>query len=524
MIFAGLFNDLLRSLIWLVLWGLGWVLECVFQLRVLRFAGGQLRLATELGITPSTPLEKHGPEMDSRLAALFEDYRKRGVRVAWAMTSGSTRAPKRIVYTEARLRGRHINFFEGYARLFSRLGIFRRSFYVMASLREQGSLTGLMLSEKRAPSRLVCLQAPYRIQSDPMILKLADQYGDAALRLWVLTLSQPAMLYATNPSTLVAWLDALDADWTAASRLCREWVENQESFDTRVRFLARTIASSGGLGRIQWVARQASRPALDEMLTGLRVSSSWDGGYVRPFLDRWLKESHSRFIPLYSMSTEVIQTLTCVFEGSVGFVPAAPGVLYEFYSEKDPSRLLLPVDLEVGQEYVMVVSDRFGLRRYDTEDLFECRRMIRGSMPDLHFKRRSGMSFSFTGEKITGLQVEAALKRLRDSLKGDASVETQAPSFSVFPRSGVHPGYELIQVGGTHLAAGEMEQAIDCFERALSIENPEFSSKRSSGRLARTVYRCVSVAEFGKRVSGLASEGAWESQFKFLPLYTREFL
>ncbi len=513
------FNELLRILIWCFLWLVGWTLEGAFWLRLWRFSSVQRRLAAELGVDDATPCERHGPELDARLSRLHDERRRQGVSVAWAMTSGSTREPKRILYTAERVRERHVNFFDGYARIFSRLGIFRRSFYVMASLREERSLTAILLNEDRVPSRIVCLQAPYRIQADPAICELADEYGDAALRLWIIVLSQPAMLYATNPSTLVAWLDSLDSDWEASSRLCRHWVANPERFAGRVRELARRIESPAGRKKLRWLGRQAARPSLDALLPGLRVSSSWDGGYVRPFVDRLRAASHARFVPLYSMSTETIETVPCIRSGEIGFVPAAPGVLYEFILEDDPSRVLGPAELVTGREYVMLVSDRHGLRRYNTEDVFECVGQMRFGLPDLRFKRRTGVAYSFTGEKITGFQVEAALSRLRHSWRTDGPL----PSFSVFPRPGDHPGYELVQVGGSPPAESEMERLIEEFERALSIENSEFSSKRSSGRLARTGYRSVSVEEFGRRVSGMERRGAWESQFKFLPLYTRKF-
>ena len=73
---------------------------------------------------------------------------------------------------------------------------------------------------------------------------------------------------------------------------------------------------------------------------------------------------------MYSMSTETLQTQTYVKGGRIHFLPYAPGVLYEFLPDgapDDPSLLLGANALAVGETYCMVVSDAYGLRRYQTE-------------------------------------------------------------------------------------------------------------------------------------------------------------
>ena len=231
------------------------------------------------------------------------------------------------------------------------------------------------------------------------------------------------------------------------------------------------------------------------------------------------------------MSTEVVQTEPAVLStGELGFFPISRGVVFEFLPEpssdllgpETPQRLLKPWELKPGQEFVMVVSDPYGLKRYVTEDVFLCRRQVWG-VPDLVFKRRQGLSYSFTGEKLTADQVSLAIQEIRTSplsaeLWNRLGVSV-APGFSVFPRCNPGPRYELIQIGGPILDPESTHQLVQIFEAGLKSVNLEFASKRESQRLGQTTYRRFEPEEFARSVAPPQSAESWESQFKFLPLY-----
>ena len=68
-------------------------------------------------------------------------------------------------------------------------------------------------------------------------------------------------------------------------------------------------------------------------------------------------------------------------------------------------------DLEMDKTYSLVVSDAYGLQRYQTEDLFQVRGFF-GRLPDLHFISRRGLEYSFTGEKVTDKQLETVYQQL----------------------------------------------------------------------------------------------------------------
>ena len=104
------------------------------------------------------------------------------------------------------------------------------------------------------PNYLSTLQAPYRVQHSPAIHALVSKYGAAAVRLWILTISNPGVLYATNPSTISTFLDELASDWQQASRLVKDWCEAPASFTPEVHKIARRLESRGCNERLKQIA------------------------------------------------------------------------------------------------------------------------------------------------------------------------------------------------------------------------------------------------------------------------------
>jgi hypothetical protein len=213
------------------------------------------------------------------------------------------------------------------------------------------------------------------------------------------------------------------------------------------------------------------------------------------------------------MSTETIETFPCFRDRDVAFLPIGAGVVYEFIEENaiDHADNLLDADqLKPGKLYAMVVSDDYGLRRYQTDDLFLCRRNI-NAFPDLVFMRRRSLEYSFTGEKLTAEQLSLAFERLRalcPSVVRDkilTCVPSQTPS--------ALPHYRLLLIGDrtTAVASSYDFLAARCDELLCDI-NHEYKSKRASGRLGRIEVEPIEFHDF------VAAKPNWETQFKLLPL------
>jgi hypothetical protein len=226
---------------------------------------------------------------------------------------------------------------------------------------------------------------------------------------------------------------------------------------------------------------------------------------------------------MYSMSTETPETSPCYRGDGVAFLPLSAGVLYEFLpdGEEDvPARLVPPHQVEAGRRYTMVVSDAYGLRRYQTDDLFDCVGHV-GGLPDLRFLRRRSLSYSFTGEKLTGEQVSLALDRLRSEVAalGEKAFLTCMPSTSL--EAGALPSYRLVRIDSVGTSdPAPMDVAARRCDAILAELNHEYRAKRESGRLGPMQGESVRLEEFLARIGGGAARPGWEAQFKFLPLYT----
>jgi len=517
----GLLNDCLRRLVALGVGLLGLALSAAHHYRIAAFARDQRRLRARYRITPETPVLTFGPELER----LIEEAAGRaGPAAAFASTSGSTDRPKRLLYTRARLRAFGLAFVDNFSRCCRSLGVRRTSLYVFSSLGGDDSLTSMLLAERRPPPYLSTLQAPYRVQALPAVQALVPTYGAAAVRLWVLTIANPGVLYSTNPSTLSTFLDELASDWRRSSELVRRWVADPASFDGGVRAVARRLESRGAAGRLALVAASPSPVPLRLFAPAVGFYVCWTGGYVGPFLDRLaahLPPGRYRLVPMYSMSTETIETVGHYEGGEVSFLPLAGGVLYEFVeegAEDRPENLLTAAELRAGKTYSMVVSDAYGLRRYQTGDLFLCRGFVRG-LPDLSFARRRDLEYSFTGEKLTAAQAEAVFRRLRAECPrlGAGTFLACVPSQ---PAGEPTPHYKLVVVDAARPDLGAFGEALAArCDELLGEVNREYRGKREGGRLGRLRPVCVSPGEFARRVGGARRGDNWEAQFKFLPLY-----
>ena len=496
-----LLNDSLRHVISSTIKLLGLLCSGRQRLQIIASRANQNRLKRQYGIHPDTPLMSYGPEVER---SINKAAHKHGSNARFATTSGSTGKPKQILYTRRRLFTLKLTFSDMFARACYAFRITRTSLYVFSSFETDTSLTSLLLDERASPNYLATLQAPYRVQRHPAIRSLVSKYSSAAVRLWLLTVSNPGVLYSTNPSTISTFLDELAHDWPRSSRLIKDWSNDPTSFSHAVHEIFHRLESRGCNKRLKQIALSHSPMPLASCAPAVNTYICWTGGYVQPFLDRLathLPSPRYTLIPMYSMSTETIETLPHFRGQELAFLPIAPGVVYEFMNNS--GKLIDADQLEPTQLYEMVISDAYGLRRYRTDDLFWCERKIH-NLPDLRFIRRRTLEYSFTGEKLTGEQLSTVFNELRTMypvLLNDRFI-TCMPSQPP-------PHYKLLLIGDSR--PGDDVLATSC-DALLCEINCEYRIKRSSGRLGPIEVRNVKLNDF------VATNPNWEMQFKFLPL------
>jgi len=268
----GQLNDGMRWLIGRVIKGLGVALGITERIRIETFDWSQKRLRRRYGVTRQTPILTYGPEIEKRIRDAAVKY---GDRARFAETSGSTAAPKRILYTKGRLRSIRWTFMDVFARCYRAHRVERTSLYVFGSFARDNALTSMLLEEKRLPSYLVTLQAPYRVESHTAIQELARRYGGAAVRLWMLTAANPGVLYSTNPSTLFLFLHKVATEWERSRRLIQDIRSKPGMFDPVVHAIAHRLESAGSSKRMDRIA--LSGEPLPLSIWRLRSGSSYVG-------------------------------------------------------------------------------------------------------------------------------------------------------------------------------------------------------------------------------------------------------
>ncbi len=510
-------NDSMRKLIGFALTLGGAGLHLIFLLRVLGFSWNQRRLKRKFEIDLSTPILSFGPEVQGAILRLAHDQ-----SASLAQTSGSTSTPKYLMYTRKRLRWTALQFVDVFARSYLFLKPRRKSLFIFSSAGKDDSLTSFLVNESPHPGRVAALQAPYRLLACPEVQMLVSDYGLHAARLFILVLTNPGVLYSTNPSTLFMFFEELEKKWIDHSRLIREYSTSREKFAPQLHELVQQNASRGSVERFHAVCSSAAYPGLEVLVPGLDLYCCWTGGYVAPFLsslEKFLPSPRYRLLPMYSMSTETIETVTDCSGERPTFLPLALGVFYEFIeegSEDHVKNIVLATHLQTGKNYCLIVSDSYGLKRYQTGDLFLCKGFHR-SVPDLHFVRRRNLEYSFTGEKITAEQMTSVYSKLRLDLKLPSETYlTCLPSH--LPSQTPH--YTLVVVGGTRLHQDEIKQMAERAEMSLRDINFEYRAKILSCRLSPMRAEQVSMEEFVKRVAG-PSVRECPAQFKMLPLYQK---
>ena len=316
-----------------------------------------------------------------------------------------------------------------------------------------------------------------------------------------LALARPELsaIFAYNPSTLVLLFQTAKDEWNKLVRDIREGtlsVDVEDDVREAIAPLlvadaerANALASLGNDGPRQWWPQ-------------LAVIVCWKGGalgfYLRE-LERWTGDLPVRDLGV--LASEAMLTIA-VDDVTAGGVLLPDTGFFEFVPEgKDTP--LCAWELEVGQSYRVIVTTHGGLYRYDLGDIVRVERK-HFEMPVLSFLHRAGRVYSFTGEKLTELQVTHAVRAAADQQRITLRSFTAVPVWQLPPR------YDLFVESDAALDAGVLDAQ-------LCAANIEYASKRDSGRLAQANVVRVAPGTF-ERIR--RAHSAHDAQYKEVHLST----
>ncbi|CAN5483090.1 GH3 auxin-responsive promoter family protein [soil metagenome] len=175
--------------------------------------------------------------------------------------------------------------------------------------------------------------------------------------------------------------------------------------------------------------------------------------------------------------------------------------------------VLLADQLEVGQNYFILFSTSGGLYRYNINDVVVVTGFYNRT-PMLEFQYKGGNVSSFTGEKITELQVTASVVRAAKSIGRNLRFFTVIPQFRPEPHYEVWVEPDISHDFDPERVEQQLAQLADALDAELAIENVEYKTKRDSLRLEKIEARLLSSGSYESFRKYLTSVGVGDAQIK----------
>jgi hypothetical protein len=458
---------------------------------------GLARVRTIQDLRKALPIagyERVAPYVERVTQGRTEALFPRGTRIhMFAMTSGTTGAPKHIPVTDATLRlyreGWHV---WGVHALADHLGAFGAKLMQLTSPMDEhptpcgipaGAMSGLTAKAQRR-----MIQRMYVLPPE------AAYAADAATKYYVasrLGLAFPRLMPITaNPSTLLGLAREMDR---RKDELLRDVADGTLSPNLALDASHRTVLEAR-LRPMPERARQldaAARAAghlYPKDAWELPLIGTWKGGTLSLYLrqmPRYWGDAPIRDIGL--LASEGRMSVPLQTSGSAGLLDIA-GTFFEFVPEEaigeaDP-RTLLAHEVEVGRRYFIILTTPGGLLRYNIGDLIKVVDHD-GPTPVIEFLNKGQHVASMTGEKITEFQAVTAVNG------AIAEIGLDVRSYCLCPTWETPPHYSLLveqdELPVAH--AAEFAAAVDASLRGL---NMEYDAKRRSSRLSTVRVKTIS--------------------------------
>jgi hypothetical protein len=293
------------------------------------------------------------------------------------------------------------------------------------------------------------------------------------------------VISAVNPSTLVAIAELLQSEAAQFIEDVHDGTIAGRPFGPRNPARAREMEA---------MAARCGALLPEDLWPDLTLVVSWKAAMAAMYLPKIHGlYPHAESLPFMSTGTEGVVTIPIDRHPTAGILAVDQG-FYEFMPPSEPGTTLLSHELDVGADYLVVMTQGNGLYRYQTGDVYRVVRMVQDA-PFLEYRGRASSFSSFTGEKLTEHQVFQAIV---DSLR---ALGLEASDYVCCPVWEDPPGYTVAaepESRWPHAVSAALALEID---RQLQIRNVEYASKRTSGRLRQVQVVVVG----GRRLSQLRS-------------------
>jgi len=371
-----------------------------------------------------------------------------------------------------------------------------------------GSISGL----------ITAMQPPVirRLYAPPPELANAT---DAASKYYAVVLlalaGKTSFLTTANPSTLIACARLAE---THIERIIRDIADgtlsNECILEPEIRkAVEKRLKKRPARAHMLEEQTRGGDVILGDLLEGLEVIGCWKGGTLKRYLDLFPRYFPGKSIhDLGLIASEGRMSIPMSPDGSIGILDIASH-FYEFIpcaeiKSSNPT-VLLAHELEIGQEYFIILSTSSGLFRYNIYDVIRVVDYV-NEAPVVEFRNKGSHFSSLTGEKLAEAQVVEAMGVVNDRLNVDINTFTLCPLWS----RDNHPGYQLL-LERDSVKREAIDKICDFLDRELCRINIEYASKRKSDRLAGITISLLDTGAFDAYRRRIVEErGGRLEQFK----------
>ncbi len=398
----------------------------------------------------------------------------------FSMTSGTTGNPKHIPVTQRFAKRMKLGFtLFGFKTLMDHPGAWLRDILQISSpLRETTSPTGLpcgAISGLMAKMQLRIVRRKYIVPTEAT--QIPDPVSKYYTTLRCGVEGDVSLITTANPSSTIR---LIEIGQQYAEQLIKDVADGTLTppvalpEDLAQQFL---FAPNRRLARRMEAGIERDGVLLPRHFWNITFLANWTGGTLKLYLPRLcelfdnvpirdigLLASEGRFsIPLEDNTPAGVAEIT---SNLLEFIPV------DRVEESNPP-VLSAHQLDIGGEYVLVVSNWAGLWRYNMDDRVRVTDRI-GNSPVFEFLSRGRHTASITGEKITEHQVVTAMQQ------ADQATGLTVNRFVMQGRFTGKPHYELRLEGLSNSEALQLARVVD---NALAEINIEYAGKRKTGRL-----------------------------------------
>jgi hypothetical protein len=284
-------------------------------------------------------------------------------------------------------------------------------------------------------------------------------------------------------------------------------------YDIRKKIESRLKPNPGRADELMRLAEDRAGELLPlDFWPNLDVVICWKGGTVGIYVSHF-KKYFGENISVRDfgyLASEARVSIPMCDEGCGGPL-AIMGNFYEFVPreeiDKEDRKFFLSHQLEVGQEYYIILTTHGGLYRYNIDDIVKVTGYF-NKTPMIEFKQKGSLVSSVTGEKIYESHVNDAVNRAAELIGANLQF------LSAFVEWETTPRYAFLVEFADDIPKGNKIELLKNIEAELAKINVEYDTKRRSLRLDHPVLKIVPRGAFEEYRCKKVCEGSHDGQFK----------